>query len=315
MPKIEILQFGPYPEVDQAALDAAYHMRRLHEAGDKPAFVAQACGQVRGIAASGGSTILAEMIAALPALEIISVFGVGYDGIDLDACRARGIRVANTPAVLTGDVADFAVAMALAQTRALVAAEAWARSGDWAAKGAYPLTGRLWGKRAGILGLGRIGFAIARRLAAFDMRIAYTSRSSKPTPEDWTYLADPVALAEQSDYLFVALAASAETRAMVDARVIAALGPDGMLVNISRASNIDETALLDALETGRLGAAALDVFEGEPRVNPRFARLPNVLMQPHHGSATVETRRAMGQLMRDNLEAHFAGRPLLTPVA
>jgi lactate dehydrogenase-like 2-hydroxyacid dehydrogenase len=166
--------------------------------------------------------------------------------------------------------------------------------------------------RVGILGLGRIGTEVAHRLAGFRCDIAYAARRPRDLP--WTFVADPVALAARSDALIVTALANAETRHIVNARVIEALGPQGLLVNISRASNIDEGALLDALEAGRLGGAALDVFEGEPHLNPRFLSLPNVLLQPHHASGTVETRRAMGQLMRDNLTAHFTGQPLPTPV-
>ena len=170
------------------------------------------------------------------------------------------------------------------------------------------------GRRAGILGLGRIGYEVAKRLAGFDMDIAYSDTGPKDFARDWTFVADPVALAERSDFLFVTLAASAETRHIVGRKVIEALGPDGMLINISRASNIDENALLDALEARTLGSAALDVFEGEPNLNPRFLALDNVLLQPHMASGTVETRKAMGQLVFDNLSAHFDGRPLPTPV-
>jgi lactate dehydrogenase-like 2-hydroxyacid dehydrogenase len=254
------------------------------------------------------------MIAACPRLEVISVYGVGYDAVNLDAARARGIRVTNTPDVLTNDVADLGVAMMLAQSRGMIGAEAWVRDGSWAARGLYPLQRRVWGKRAGVLGLGRIGYEVARRLAGFDLQIAYSDVAPKEHARGWEFIADPAALAARSDFLFVTLAASAATRHIVDARVIEALGPEGMLINISRASNIDEEALLAALETGRLGSAALDVFEGEPRLNPRFLALPNVLVQPHHASGTIETRQAMGKLMRDNLAAHFAGQPLLTPV-
>ena len=165
-----------------------------------------------------------------------------------------------------------------------------------------------------MLGLGRIGIEVAKRLQGFGMDIAYSARSPKSVPEDWAYIADPLALAARSDFLFVTLSASAKTRHIVNGDVIAALGAQGMLINISRAGNIDETALLDALEAGTLGSAALDVFEGEPALNPRFVALPNVLLQPHHASGTVETRQAMGQLVRDNLSAHFSGRALLTPV-
>lgn len=315
MTKPHILQVGAYPAWDQAPLDEAFHMHRYWEAADKAAFMADAGPLVRGIATRGDLGADAAMIAACPKLEVISVYGVGYDGVDMPAARARGIRVTNTPDVLTDDCADLAVGMLIALSRGIVQAEGWARSGDWAAKGGFPLQRKVSRKRAGILGLGRIGAAIARRLQAFDMTISYSGRAPKDTPPGWTFVADPVELAAGVDFLIVALSATPETRHIVNAKVIDALGPEGMLVNISRAPNIDEAALLDALESGRLGGAALDVFEGEPRLNPRFVTLPNVLLQPHHASGTFETRKAMGQLMRDNLTAHFAGRPLLTPVA
>jgi lactate dehydrogenase-like 2-hydroxyacid dehydrogenase len=312
MPKPHILQVGSYQDWDQVPLDAAFQMHRYFDAVDKAAFLAEVGPQVRGIATRGDLGANAAMIAACPALEVISVYGVGYDAVDMAACRARGIRVTNTPDVLTDDVADLGVAMMLAQARGVVAAEAWVRDGSWA-KGPFPLRRKVSGGRAGILGLGRIGFAIAHRLAAFGMQISYAATGPKETP-GWTYQPDPVALAAGCDYLFVALAASAATRHIVNADVIRAVGPDGMIINISRAANIDEEALLAALETGLLGSAALDVFESEPNLNPRFLALPNVLLQPHAGSGTTDTRRAMGQLMRDNLAAHFAGKPLPTAV-
>ncbi|MFZ0098227.1 MAG: 2-hydroxyacid dehydrogenase [Gemmobacter sp.] len=314
MTKPHILQVGPYPAWDQEPLDAAFHMHRLFEAADRDAFLAEVGPKVRGIATRGELGANAAMIAACPNLEIISVYGVGYDAVDLAAAKARGIRVTNTPDVLTNDVADLGVAMMLVQSRGMIGAETWVRDGSWAAKGLYPLQRRVWGKRAGVLGLGRIGYEVAKRLAGFDLEIAYSDVGPKDYAKDWEFIADPVALAERSDFLFVTLAASAATRHIVGAKVIEALGPNGMLINISRASNIDESALLDALESGRLGSAALDVFEGEPALNPRFLSLPNVLLQPHHASGTFETRQAMGKLVRDNLGAHFAGQPLLTPV-
>ena len=314
MTKPHILQVGPYPAWDQEPLDAAFHMHRLFEAADRDAFLAEVGPKVRGIATRGELGANAAMIAACPNLEIISVYGVGYDAVDLSAAKARGIRVTNTPDVLTNDGADLGVAMMLVQSRGMIGAETWVRDGSWAAKGLYPLQRRVWGKRAGVLGLGRIGYEVAKRLAGFDLEIAYSDVGPKDYAKDWEFIADPVALAERSDFLFVTLAASAATRHIVGAKVIEALGPNGMLINISRASNIDEAALLDALESGRLGSAALDVFEGEPALNPRFLSLPNVLLQPHHASGTFETRQAMGKLVRDNLGAHFAGQPLLTPV-
>ncbi|MGS4945827.1 2-hydroxyacid dehydrogenase [Meridianimarinicoccus sp. RP-17] len=314
MPKPVILQVGPYPDWDQGPIDAAFDARRLFEAQDRDAFLTEHGPHVRAIATRGELGADAAMIAACPHLEVISVYGVGYDAVDLDTCRARNIRVTNTPDVLTRDVADLGVAMMLCQARGMIGAEAWVRDGSWAAKGLYPLKRRVFGRRAGILGLGRIGFEVGKRLAGFDMDIAYSDVAAKDHASGWTFLPDPLALARHSDFLFVTLAASAQTRHIVGRDVIDAVGPDGMIINISRASNIDEDALIAALSDGRLGSAALDVFEGEPALDPRFLDLPNVLLQPHHASGTVETRQAMGQLLRDNLTAHFAGRPLPTAV-
>lgn len=314
MSKPHLLQVGPYPEWDQIPLDEAFTVHRYFEAADKAAFLAEVGPQIRGIATRGELGANADMIAACPNLEVISVYGVGYDAVDLNAAKARGIRVTNTPDVLTNDVADLGVAMMLVQSRGMIGAETWVKDGSWAAKGLYPLKRRVWGRKAGVLGLGRIGYEVAKRLAGFDMEIAYSDVSAKDYASQWEFIQDPVALAARSDFLFVTLAASAATRHIVGPKVIEALGPEGMLINISRASNIDEEALLDALESGKLGSAALDVFEGEPELNPRFLKLDNVLLQPHHASGTIETRKAMGQLLRDNLTAHFAGKPLPTPV-
>jgi lactate dehydrogenase-like 2-hydroxyacid dehydrogenase len=234
--------------------------------------------------------------------------------VDLAACRERGIRVTNTPDVLTNDVADLGVGMILCLSRGVIGAKRWVKDGSWVRKGLYPLKRRIWGRRAGVLGLGRIGYEVAKRLQGFDMQIAYSDVAPKDFAPEWEFVADPVALAAQSDFLFVTLAASTGTRHIVSRDVIAALGGEGMLINISRASNIDEDALLAALESGTLGSAALDVFEGEPKLNPRFLALDNVLLQPHHASGIIETRKAMGQLVRDNRTAHFSGQPLLTPV-
>ncbi|MCV0397315.1 MAG: 2-hydroxyacid dehydrogenase [Rhizobiaceae bacterium] len=314
MSKIEILQVGPYPEWDQKPLEEEFTVHRYFEADDKPAFLRRVGGAVRGVACRGESIVNRQMIEAMPKLEVISVYGVGYDGVDLDVCRQRNIRVANTPDVLTNDVADLVVGMMLALGRGIVPADHWVRSGAWKDKGPCPLMHRVHGRRAGILGLGRIGQAVGRRLAGFDMPIAYFSRAKKPEVGEWTYFDSPVELAGWADVLFVTLAATPQTRHIVDQQVLEALGPEGMLVNVSRAANVDEEALLDALENRSLGGAALDVFENEPALNPRFAPLDNVLLQPHQGSGTVETRKAMGKLMRDNLGAHFSGNPLLTPV-
>lgn len=314
MSKPHVLQMGSYPDWDMAPLQDRFTLHPLFQANDHAAYLAEVGPQIRAIATRGDIGATAAVIAACPKLELIAVNGVGYDAVDLAAARARGIRVTNTPGVLDGECADLAVGMMIALARGMVGGEAWARSGNWARTGAYPLQRRVWGQRAGILGLGRIGMELGRRLQGFGMKISYLSRAPKATPGDWTFVADPADLARASDFLFVTALADASTRHIVSQRVIEALGPDGMIINISRAQNIDEGALLDALEAGRIGGAALDVFEGEPAINPRFTVLNNVLLQPHVGSATVETRVAMGKLMLDNMVAHFDGAPLLTEV-
>jgi len=314
MAKPDILQLSPFPARDQKELEEAFDMHRLHEVAGEREFLAQIGPSIRGIAPRGVHRVGRPLIELCPNLEIVAVYGVGYDGVDLDACRERGVVVTNTPDVLTGDVADLGVAMMLALSRRMVGAERWVRSGDWGAHGGFALSRRVHGRRAGVLGLGRIGMAVARRLAGFDMPIAYSDLAPRMDATGWEFVPDPVELASRSDFLFVTLSATADTRHIVDSEVLAALGPEGMLINISRAANVDERALLDALESGALGGAALDVFEGEPRIDPRFLELDNALLQPHHASGTVETRRAMGKLMIDNLKAHFDGRPLPTPV-
>ncbi|MEL6691194.1 MAG: 2-hydroxyacid dehydrogenase [Pseudomonadota bacterium] len=314
MTKPTILQVGPYPEWDQEPLDKAFETKKLFEAKDAESFVAEHGPAVRGIATRGELGADSSMIAACPNLEIISVYGVGFDAVDIDAAKARGIHVTNTPDVLTGDVADLAVAMMLCQSRGMIGAEGWVRDGSWADQGLYPLKRRVFGRKAGILGLGRIGFEIGKRLEGFGMDIAYSDLKAREDAPDWTFMSSPEALAEHADFLFVTLAATPATRHIVGKDVIKALGPEGMVINVSRAPNIDEEALIEALRNGTLGSAALDVFEGEPALDPRFLELDNVLLQPHHASGTIETRKAMGKLVRDNLTAHFEGRPLLTPV-
>lgn len=311
---IHVLQMGPYPKWDEDALDSHFTVHRYYQAENKESLLAGIADSVRGLATKGDLGVTPEVIKALPNLEIISVYGVGYDGVDVDLARERNVRVTNTPDVLTKECADLGVAMMLAQTRGIVPADQWVRDGRWAKNGPFGLRSRAHGKKAGILGMGRIGAEVARRLQAFDIEVSYTNRSPRQTDSSLTFVEDPVELAKGCDFLFVTLSASAATRHIVNRRVIEALGPEGMLINLSRAANVDELALLDALESGALGSAALDVFEDEPNLNPRFLQLSNVLLQPHHASGTVETRKAMGKLMFDNLVAHFEGRELLTPV-
>jgi hydroxypyruvate reductase len=266
---------------------------------------------VRAMVVPGGYAVPESMIGSLPNLEVISVFGVGYDGVPLPVCRVRGIRVTNTPDVLTDDVADIAVALVLMTSRRLGEAERHVRDGCWPL-GAFPLAHALRGKTAGILGLGRIGKAIARRLEAFGMKIAYHGR--KPQPVPFAYSASLRELARMSDFLIVACPGGPGTRHLINAEVLAALGPQGTLINIARGSVVDEQALVQALESGGIRSAGLDVFENEPQVPERLLGCPQAVVLPHIGSATHETRRAMAQLVIDNLAAHFSGQPLLTPV-
>lgn len=295
-------------------LHAAYTVHdRLHETD--PVAFERLAPQIRAIAASGESKVSAELIARLPALEMISVMGVGYDGVDVAAAKARGIPVTHTPNVLNDDVADLAIGLALCAARQLPQADRYVRDGSWAAKGAMPLARKLSGGRMGIVGMGRIGQAIATRALAFGMSVAYTARSAKPGLA-YRYLPDARALAAESDVLVVITPGGALTRKLINAEVLAALGKgrgEGILVNVARGSVVDEAALIDALERGVIAGAGLDVFENEPNVPERLRAIPHVVLAPHIGSATGATRQAMADLAHGNLQAHFAGRPLLTP--
>ena len=310
-PRPDVLMLGPYPDWDMKPLAEAYRLHKLWEASGAAA-LDEIRGSIRAIATRGELGASKALIDLLPALEMIACYGVGTDAIDLGAARERGIRVTNTPDVLTGDVADIAVGLALAIMRRLPAGDTHVRSGAWA-KGNMGLVSRFHGKKVGIVGFGRIGSAVARRVSGFDVEVGYFSRSPRSDMPQ-AFFADLLALAAWSDVLIVTLSGGASTHKLIDAEVLKALGPTGFLVNVSRGSTIDEPALLDALESGTIAGAGLDVFWNEPSIDPRFAALDTVLLQPHHGSGTVETRQAMGQLVRDNLAAHFAGRPVLTPV-
>jgi len=307
----DVLAIGPFTSSEIADLKAAFDPVLIQS----PAHVASIDGTaITAVAYRGHAPFGPSEMDRLPALKLIANYGVGYDAIDMRAAQARAIEVTNTPDVLTDDVADLAVGMLLAQARAMEDASAWLRDGQWAKEGEFRLTRKVSGGRVGILGLGRIGTEIAARLAGFKMDIHYWARADKGVA-GYTYHSDPVALARAVDYLIVALVGGAETANFASRAVIDALGPTGILINISRGSCVDEIALIEALENRRIAGAALDVFQEEPAINPRLLALDNVLLQPHHGSGTVETRAAMAKLQRDNIHAHLAGQPLLTPVS
>jgi lactate dehydrogenase-like 2-hydroxyacid dehydrogenase len=295
-------------------LQAAFTLHDRSQEGDPAAFAALA-PQVRAIAASGESKVPASLIAQLPALEIISVMGVGYDGVDVAAAKAQGVVVTHTPNVLNDDVADLAIGLMLSAARQLPAADRHVREGRWPG-GPMPLARKMSGARLGIVGMGRIGQAIAHRAAAFGMQIAYTARSAKADIA-LRYLPSAAALAAESDFLVVITPGGSGTRKLINAEVLAALGKgtgQGILVNVARGSVVDETALIEALEQGVIAGAGLDVFENEPHVPERLRALPHVVLAPHIGSATTSTRQAMADLAFGNLREHFAGRPLLSPV-
>jgi lactate dehydrogenase-like 2-hydroxyacid dehydrogenase len=310
--KPAVLLMGAYPSWDMEALERDYLVHRYWEAADKSALLSQAGASIRAVATRGDLGISAALVNALPKLEIVACNGVGTDAIDFSATRARGIAVTNTPDVLNDDVADLTLALMLSIARHIPQADRYTRSGAWAGAN-YPLLTRMSGKRLGLLGMGRIGQAIAKRAEAFDMSIAYHARA-KRSDVAHQYFDAAVALAKESDFLVAIVPGGDATKNLVNADVLTALGTKGFFINVARGSVCDEAALLKALETKQIAGAALDVYWNEPTINPRFFTLENVVLHPHGGSATIETRRAMGQLVRDNLAAHFAGKPLLTPV-
>ena len=308
---IHILQLSPLMPAHAAALAERYTVHRLFDAPDPAALLASHGTLMRGVVTGGGTGIANEVAAQLPALEIVAINGVGYDKVDLAEARRRGYRVTNTPDVLTDDVADLAIGLMIAVMRQMVLGDRHVRDGKWPAS-ELPLGTKVSGRRFGIFGLGRIGLAIAHRLEGFGGTVAYSSRTRRDVP--YAYHADLPALAAACDVLILAVAASAETRGVVDRAVLDALGPRGVLVNIARGSVVDEPAMVAALAEGRLGGAGLDVFADEPRVPAALWAMPRVVLLPHIASATHDTRAAMGDLMLENLDAYFAGRALPTAV-
>ncbi len=305
----DILITAPLPPFLYDPLKAGYRCHDYHQASDKTALLAAEGGAIRGLVQGGGTVTATKLLDALPKLEIISVFGVGYDGVPTAYCRQRGIKVTNTPDVLTDDVADVALALILMTGRGFVRLNRFVQAGEWL-KRSPELTTKLGGRKVGVLGLGRIGKAIAERVAAMGMKVAYTGRNRQSVP--YEFFGDLKALASAVDFLVVACPGGDATRHIVNAEVLAALGKKGTLINIARGSIVDEPALVAALQAGTIKAAGLDVFADEPRIPPGLMTMDNVVLLPHVGSATRETRQAMGDLCKSNLDAWFADKKVLT---
>ncbi|WP_186391717.1 MULTISPECIES: 2-hydroxyacid dehydrogenase [unclassified Pannonibacter] len=314
MSKPDILIPSPLRDMIIDGLEPHFTLHKLYEADDAEAFLKEREAIIRGIAVSFFH-VDQPFIDRFPNLEIVSNFGVGYDKVDARHCGTRGIIVTNTPDVLSEEVADTAIGLMIMTIRELSAAERWLRDGNWEKKGAYRLTpGTLRGRTLGIFGLGRIGKAIATRAEAFGMSVHYHGRTQQ-AGVDYTYHPSLVSLAEAVDTLMIVAPGGPETQHMVGERVLEVLGPDGVLINIGRGSVVNETALIEALKRGTIMAAGLDVFEHEPHVPQALQDLPNAVLLPHVGSASVATRDAMGQLVVDNLKSWFSTGKPVTPVA
>ena len=312
-PKPALLITAPLPPEVLARLEVEFTAHRLWEAPNRDAALAQIGPTIAAMTGSAlAGPIDPALMARLPALEIIANFGVGYDNIDVAAAAARGIMVTHSPGVLTDETADLTLGLLLATLRQIPQAERHLRSGDWLAR-PFPLSPSLRGRKVGILGLGAIGKAVAKRLEGFGVGLAYCGRQ-RQDDVPYAYYPSPLALAQAVDTLIVLAPGGAATRHLVNAEVLAALGADGVLINMARASLVDTQALIGALEAGTILAAGLDVYDEEPCLPKALLALPQVVCLPHIGSGSVVTRRAMGMLMADNLTSWFAGHGAITPV-
>ena len=317
MTKPALLMTGPMMPLITDQLDEAFEVHRLHDAADPEALLADAGPKIEAVCTGGHTGVMTDgaLMSRLPMLRIIGNFGVGYDTVDAAAAARRGIIVTNTPDVLTEEVADTALGLLLMTVRELSKAEQWLRAGQWVRQGDYPLTpASLRDRKIGMVGLGRIGKAIARRCEAFGLPICYFARRRQADVK-YHYYAHLVAMARDVDTLIVITPGGPETENLINAAVLEALGPRGILINIARGSVVDEPALIQALKERTIMAAGLDVSWNEPNINPELMTLDNAVLLPHVGSASVHTRNAMGQLLVDNLKAYLARKPPLTPVA
>jgi len=294
-------------------LEKDFEIVKLFEEKNKEAVIERVKDDVIAINCTVGQFITREIIEKLPNLKIIATFSVGFDHIDLNAAKHHGIKITNTPDVLSAETADTGMALLLATARQIAYADKYTRAGRWAQEGDPPLGNSLTGKKVGIVGLGGIGQKVAKRCEGFEMNVVYYGpREKKDQP--YTYHSDLIKMAKDCDYLMLTCPGGDATKNLVNADVFKALGPEGMLINISRGSVVDQPVLIEALQNGTIKAAGLDVFHDEPNVPDALIAMDNVVLLPHIGSATVETRTAMGQLVIDNIVAHFKGKPLLTEV-
>ncbi len=308
----DLLLIGTAPPRQTEMMEAAFTVHTLSKIEDVDAFLTSTGEAIEYVFTNGHDGVPKPIFDRLPNLKIIASNGVGYDAIDTDAANARGIIVTHTPNVLNADVANTAILLLLAVSRNLINDDAYARSGDWERDGNAPLTRSIEGSKVGILGLGRIGETIARKLGAFDCDVSYHSRSPKDVP--YRYVGNLVEMAREVDALICITPGGPATEKLVNAEVMEALGPSGILINVARGSVVDEAALIDALQSGKLGFAGLDVFEREPHIPDALKAMSTVTLMPHAASATVETRQAMGDLTVNNLLQFLKDGTALTPV-
>jgi lactate dehydrogenase-like 2-hydroxyacid dehydrogenase len=316
MSKPGLLNTGPMMDLINQGLARDFVVYGLHEVADREAFLLKAGADIRALCTGSHTGVRtdAAMLDRLPNLKIIGNFGVGYDTIDIAEAARRGIIITNTPEVLTEEVADTAIGLLLGTLREFYGAEKWLREGRWPTQGDYPLTAAsLRDRSIGIMGMGRIGQAIARRLEAFGRPISYWARNRQAAVA-YRYYSELVAMARDVDTLIAILPGGPTTNNLINAPVLEALGPRGVFINVARGSVVDEAALIAALKRRTILRAGLDVFVGEPNIDPAFFALDNVTLVPHIGSASIHTRSRMGQLVVDNLLAYVAGRPPVTPV-
>jgi len=307
---MKLLKQAGLPEALSKTLNSIYDMVDLAQVSEE--YISEIAESITMMVTNGEAVVTREFMLRFPSLKLIAVFGVGYDGIDITAANQLGITITNTPGVLTDDVADLALGLLIATRRQIVAAHKFIERGKWQT-GSFSWTQKVTGAKLGIVGMGRIGQAIARRAAGFSMTISYYNR--RPLPEnDWIYQPDLQELARQNDILVIAIPGGKDTCGLINKPILDALGPKGILINVARGSVVNEQDLIDALQHGTIAGAGLDVFEFEPNVPYTLQQQPNVILTPHMASATWQTRAEMSRLVEENIAAWVRGNPLITPV-